>query len=79
MAKLAVVLGDFTQSAQQHCEMELSTYEGYLHDLEEWSSSLPPSLRYFLEDPDDTQPSRPHNDDEFASVSQQLSLSLGIC
>ena len=71
MAKLAVVLGDFTQNARSPTNMELPAYERYLHALEEWSSSLPQSLRYFLEDADGAQESKLSNDDEFASVSQQ--------
>jgi hypothetical protein len=71
MAKLAIILGEFTQNSQHPSTMELHDYEGYLQALEEWSSSLPPSLRAFVEDIDNAQQSTLPQDDEFSSVSQQ--------
>jgi hypothetical protein len=76
MAKLAVILGDFTQNSPAPSSMDLPTYERYLHALEEWSSSLPQDLRVVIEDIDNVQQSELPNDNEFSSVRQRRSQTV---
>jgi hypothetical protein len=70
MAKLGVMVSKFiidVYGAKE--EVNFGTYEKYLHTLEEWSASLPQSLRYF---PDHSRGAIHPNlstEDEVASVS----------
>jgi hypothetical protein len=63
MTKLAVLLSDFVQIPRS--SVRLSASERYLQMLEQWSASLPPSLRNFP----DVDASRPFDEEEYASVS----------
>lgn len=70
MAKLGVMVSRFIIDVYgSKEEVNFGMYEKYLHTLEEWSSSLPQSLRYF---PDHSRgaihPSL-STEDEVASVS----------
>jgi hypothetical protein len=70
MAKLGVMVSKFiidVYGAKE--EVNFGVYEKYLHTLEEWSASLPQSLRYF---PDHSRGAIHPNlstEDEVASVS----------
>jgi len=47
MAKLSIVVIKFFRDVYTSTEKPASAYEKYLRMLEDWSSSLPPNLRYF--------------------------------
>jgi hypothetical protein len=47
MAKIAVVVNKLLRDVYTTTEKPASSYEKYLHMLEDWSSALPPNLRYF--------------------------------
>lgn len=68
MAKLAVLIGEFTSSCGPPGEVDLITPERYLLSLETWASSLPQSLQCFPKSW--SAPRQPHSSivDEFASV-----------
>jgi hypothetical protein len=47
MAKISIVVNKFLRDIYTSTEKPAPAYEKYLHMLEDWSSSLPPNLRYF--------------------------------
>ena len=47
MAKISIVVNKFLRDIYTSTEKPATAYEKYLHMLEDWSSSLPPNLRYF--------------------------------
>ncbi|KAK5072276.1 hypothetical protein LTR70_009890 [Exophiala xenobiotica] len=51
MAKIAIVVNKFLRDIYTSTEKPANTYEKYLHMLEDWSSALPPNLRYFPNHP----------------------------
>ena len=70
MAKLGVMVSSFiidVYGAEE--EVNFGTYEKYLHTLEEWSASLPQSLRYFPDHSSGTIHPSLSTEDEIASVS----------
>lgn len=69
MAKLAVLIGEFTFNGGPSDQKDLTTYERHLHSLETWASSLPQSLQYFprYSNANERQ-SNLSVEDEFASV-----------
>lgn len=69
MAKLSVLLSEFMSRCDPPDKLDLNTYERYLHSLEEWSSSLPQSLKYFPKTSDSVRQSTLSIEDEFSSVS----------
>lgn len=68
MAKLAIFTSDFIHKVYSSTRVETTTYDYYLHSLEEWALSLPPSLHRFQGSPYITQESSLPLEDEFASV-----------
>jgi hypothetical protein len=70
MAKLSVMVSKFiidVYGAKE--EVNFGTYEKYLHALEEWSASLPQSLRYFPDHSKGAIHPSFSTEDEVASVS----------
>jgi hypothetical protein len=73
MTKLAVMVSKFLIEAYGTNEKAyLNTYERYLHALEEWSSSLPQSLRYFPDHANSGSSVKLSIEDEIASVSRSF-------
>ena len=49
VARLAIILGHILKDIYGAKEVGIDRYEKYLKKMEEWSSALPRSLRYFPE------------------------------
>jgi hypothetical protein len=78
MAKLSVMVSKFiidVYGAKK--EANFGIYEKYLHTLEEWSASLPQSLRYFLDRSRGVIRPSFSTEDEVASVSCLHNLAVG--
>jgi len=70
MAKLGIMMGKFIIDVYgAKGEVNFDMYERYLHTLEEWSASLPQSLRYFLDRSRGVICPSFSTEDEVASVS----------
>jgi hypothetical protein len=76
MTKLAVLISDYKINVQSATQADLSTYESYLHSLEEWSSSLPQSLQHFPDSTNATKQSAISIEDEIASVSGVIQINV---
>ena len=69
MAKLSIVMNKFIRDVYTSPEKPVATYEKYLRMLEEWSSSLPPELRYLPDRFAGGTSSTPLKADELPTVS----------
>lgn len=74
MTKLAVVACETVLDFHSPNKLGLDTHERQLHALEEWSASLPPSLRHFPDSSDNTRQSPPSVEDASASVGDHIRI-----
>lgn len=69
MAKLSIVIQKIFRDVHTSREAHATTYEKFLHMLEDWSSSLPLNLRYFPEYVGNENMQTFSTTDELSSVS----------
>jgi hypothetical protein len=76
MAKVSIVVIKFLRDVYTSTAKPATAYEKYLRMLEDWSSSLPPNLRYFPDHLAGETNSTFATTDELSSVSLVRSLIL---
>jgi hypothetical protein len=76
MAKISIVVNKVLREIYTSTEKPATAYEKYLHMLEDWSSRLPPNLRYFPDHLANETTSTFATTDELSSVCFVPSLIL---